>query len=317
MKWGLGHSYDSVEFIPTKLRAYIDLTKPASSVGVAGGYFLASLFYFAYTGGGGWIAEAGTKLFSIIYVSLTIFFAHSASQAMNMAEDAEMDRQTPHKQNRPIPSGLVTEEEARTIAWILAAFALGRAYLVNWRFGVFATILVFMGVFYNLPPIRAKERIISIPWQAVSRGLLTFPAVWAAYGNPLALEAWTLGLFMFLYVLGYQNSADIIDREVDEEYGVRTFVVEFGVRDTVKISLYSMVAMVVVLLISLFTGVLEGELMSMLLIIPYCMYMSAEMWDHPQKVSETTGNHPAWLMYYGGMVLLVLIPLVSVAVSKA
>jgi len=49
-------------------------------------------------------------------------------------------------------------------------FAVGRAYLVNSTFGVGVSVLVLMGVFYNLAPIRAKERIISIPWQAVSRG---------------------------------------------------------------------------------------------------------------------------------------------------
>lgn len=308
VKWGLGQSYDRVQYIPKKLRAYIDLTKPASSVGVGLGYFIASLFYFY---GGGHTPITGEKLFSMIYVSVTILLAHSASQAMNMAEDAEMDRDTPHKQDRPIPSGIVSEDEARSIAWIMAALALGRGFMVNWRFGIFTTILVFMGIFYNLAPVRAKERIISIPWQAASRGLFTFPAVWSAYGNPFAPEAWALGLFLFFYVLGFQNSADIIDREVDAEYGVRTFVVEFGVKNTVLIAFGSLVAMMTVLSLSILAGTLDKNMISLAIVLPIGLYMVREMWENPYRVSDKTGNHPAWLWFYGGLVVIIATPLAT------
>jgi len=309
MKLGLGQSYDSVEYLPRKIRAYIDLTKPASSVGVGGGYLVASLFYFAYANGGGNIVETQQQLFSIIYVSLTMFLAHSASQALNMAEDAEMDRSTPHKQNRPIPSGVVSEEEARSLAWILSAFALGRAFMVNWRFGVFVTVLLFMGIFYNLAPIRAKARIISIPWQAVARGLLVFPTVWAAYGDPFAVEAWALGVFLFFYVLAFQNSADIIDRHVDEEYGIKTFIVVFGVGTTITIASVSVAMMILTLSVSIVTGILPVRLGWLMVVIPPCLYMLYKMGTRPYEVSETTGNHPVWLWYYGGLVTIITVPL--------
>lgn len=311
MKLGLGNSYDDVEYLPRKVRGYIDLTKPASSVGVAGVYLIASIFYFAYVEGRGSILEMAPKLSSMIYLSLTIFLAHSASQAMNMAEDAEMDRNTEHKKNRPIPSGVVEEEEARALSWVLVFIALAFGYLKNWRFGAAVTLLIFMGIFYNLDPIRAKERIISIPWQAVSRGLFSFPVVWTAYGNPFAPEAWVLGLFMFFYVLGFQNSADIIDRHVDAEYGIRTFVVEFGVRNTAIIALTSMAAMIATVIGAVSYGILPARHLIFLVIIPFCCYMLYHMWRNPHRVSETTGNHPAWLWFYVGMVLAVVTPAIT------
>lgn len=306
MKTGLGQPYENVSILPTKIRAYLDLTKPASSVGVGGGYFLGSLFYFYYTGQSHMIAN---ELISIIYVSVTVLLAHGASQAMNMAEDAEMDRKTEHKKTRPIPSGVVTEEEARSLAWILVAFALGRAYLVSSMFGVFVSVLVMAGIFYNLSPVRAKERIISIPWQAASRGLFMFPAIWAAYGDPFQPAPWALGLFMFFYVLGFQNSADIMDRHVDEEHGIRTFVVEFGVRKTVMIAFGAAMAMYTVLGLSVAAGILPNRLLVMVATLPLTLYMVMIMWREPYAVSETTGNHPAWLWFYAGMVLIVAVPL--------
>jgi 4-hydroxybenzoate polyprenyltransferase len=234
--------------------------------------------------------------------------AHGASQALNMAEDAEMDRNTPHKQNRPIPSGIITEEEARTLAWIAILAAVGRAYITDTTFGVFVSVLVFFGIFYNLSPIRAKERIISIPWQAASRGLLSFPTIWAAYGNPWQPFPWVLGTFMFFYVLSFQNSADIIDREVDEEYGIKTFVVVLGVKRTMFVALGGTIAMIATLGIGVAYGIVPVELLSMLLIIPFCAWMLWTMWDRPYTIDETTGNHPAWLWFYVGMVLCVVIP---------
>lgn len=313
MKLGLGESYEKVEYLPRKMRAWMDLTKPASSVGAFGAAFLASILYFLYVEGGGIVWIMDEKLISIIYVSVTMWLAHSASQVMNMAEDAEMDRHTSHKKNRPIPSGVVSEEEARSIAWILAAVAFGRAYLINFSFGVFTTILIFLGIFYNLEPIRAKERIISIPWQAVSRGLIPFPAIWAAFGDPFTPSPWVFGLFLFFYVLGFQNTADIIDRHIDREYGVKTFVVVFGVRKTILIAFWSTMAMAGVITLSIWVNLIESRFYWMLLITPYCLYMCGSMQTYPYKISKRTGNHPTWLLFYIGLVII-LVMLVGIEV---
>lgn len=306
MKWGLGQSYERVSILPVKLRAYLDLTKPASSVGAFGAAFLASMVFFLYVEGRGVVWIMDNKLISIIYVGVTVWLAHSASQVMNMAEDAEMDRQTEHKKNRPIPSGVVTEEEARSIAWILAAVAFGRAYLINLSFGVFITILIFMGIFYNLNPIRAKERIISIPWQAVSRGLIPFPAIWAAYGDPFSVFPWVFGFFTFFYVLGFQNTADIMDRHIDEMYGVKTFIVVFGVKNTVVIAFWCTMAMAGTLIFSIWLNLIETRFYWMLIMVGYCLNMCGKLWADPYKVSEKTGNHPTWLLFYIGLVIMLL-----------
>lgn len=309
VKWGLGQSYDRV-VVSKKLRAYGDVAKPASTLGVMGLYCLSSIFYFYYIGNPHGIT---THIGDIVIVCLTVASAHGASQAMNMAEDADMDRETPHKQNRPIPAGIISEEEARSVAWLGSGFALGASYVVSTDYGILMSILVFFGIFYNLSPIRAKERIISIPWQAASRGLLSFPTIWAAYGDWQSPFAWTMGLFMFFYVMGFQNSADIIDREVDEKYGIRTFVVEFGVKETVKIAGGCLVTMAIILGAGVILGTLEPVMLSLLAVFPLCAYMLHIMWERPFTVSDTTGNHPAWLWFYLGMVTVIVGPLATEA----
>lgn len=313
MKLGLGESYDNVSVLPVKLRAYLDLTKPASSLGVGGAFFLASIFYFYYTGQPELIGE---RFSSIIFACVTVVFAHGGSQAMNMAEDAVMDRETPHKQDRPIPAGIVTEEEARTLAWLALSAAIGRAYLVNNGFGVLVTFLVLLGVFYNLNPIRAKERIISIPWQAASRGLFMFPAVWAAYGDMWTLTPWVLSLFMFFYVLGFQNTADIIDEDVDRKYGISTLVVELGLENVVYIAGGCMLMMLSTIWLAVELAILPTRMIWMLAILPFCMVMLYHMMYNPYEIDDRTGNHPAWMWFYLGMVLSVAIPLAVEVLSS-
>lgn len=308
MKLGLGDSYDNTSVLPKKARAYIDITKPASTVGVAGGFLIGLIFYYFYTGQPQQITQ---DISTIVFASVTMGLAHGASQAMNMAEDAEMDRDTPHKQNRPIPSGIITEEEARTLAWFALMAAVGRAFLTGDQFGVMVTILALFGVFYNLSPIRAKERVISIPWQAVSRGLLMFPAIWAVNGEIMSPTPWVLGVFMFFYVFGFQNSADIIDRDVDEEYGIKTFAVMYGVKGIAVIASGATLLMLSTVLLSVEFGLLEPKLLSLLSIIPFCMIMIYHMYFNSDSVSESTGNHPAWLWFYGGMLCIVALPLAT------
>ena len=303
VKRGLGDEYDDVSILPVKARAYLDLTKPASSIGVAGAFFLASLFYFEYTG-----SVIVGNLRDIIFASVTIALAHSASQALNMAEDSEMDAQTPHKQDRPIPAGIVTTEEARTLAWFLILAAIGRAYLTRGMFGIFITVLVVFGIFYNLNPIRAKERVISIPWQATSRGLLLFPAVWSAYGDPFTPLPWVFGVFMFWYVLSYQNSADIADREVDAEYNINTFIVLFGIKRTGYIATVGTLLMIVTILLAVYLSLVPGYFIWLLAVLPLCVTMLYYMIVKHEEVSDATGNSPAWLVYYAGFILITSIP---------
>jgi len=308
MKWGLGESYSRTSIVPERIRAYIDLTKPASTVGMSVAFLFGSLFFFYYHNN---IHGIISNWANVVFATVTVALAHGASQTLNMAEDADMDAKTEHKRNRPIPSGLVSVDEARTLAWILILISLGRAYMVDTQFGMMMTVTIFFGVFYNLGPIRAKERRISIPWQAVSRGLLSFPVVWSAYGNVYSALPWTLGLFMFFYVLGFQNSADIIDREVDASHNIKTFVVMYGVKGVSVIASGSMFMMIAVMSFGISMNIVPRDLSSMLLIIPFCLFMLYHMAVNPHKIDSRTGNHPSWMWYYAGVMLSFVIPFLT------
>lgn len=309
MKLGIGQSYDKV-IVSRKIRAYFDLTKPASSVGVMLAIpFTAILFGELYHGGGVWYALENWE--TIVHAGTAMFLLHGGSQAMNMSEDAEMDMKSSHKQNRPIPAGIVSEEEARSIAWIMIMAGISRAFITEVAFGVFAVVLAFMGVFYNLKPIRAKNILwVNLIWQAGSRGLLLYPAAFAAFGDPLNPIAWGLGVVGFLLVLSMQNTADFSDVKIDEEYGVITPAVHYGLTDLTYIMAGISLIMFGVFTIFVHLGVVPNFWSIYLLAIPIGWSMW-KLYTEPEGINSVSDNHISWYVFYFCLASLYMLPAVQ------
>jgi len=306
VKLGLGESYDKT-LINKKIRAYIDVGKPASSLPVTLTIICASIMYAELNGmdGIGFVLNNWTD---VIYASITAFLLHSASQSLNMAEDAHIDRQTEHKQNRPIPSGVITEEEARSLAWIFMFVGIARAFTITPEYGLFAIVLAFMGVFYNLDPIRAKKKLwVNLIWQAVSRGLLLYPAAFAVWGDATNPVAWGMGVVAFLLVLSLQNSADLPDTEMDEKYDIITPAVYYGAIPLIQIMAGISLLMFIVLGIFIYLNIVPNFWLVYLLSVPIALSL-IKLYRNPQETSDISGQSAVWYAYYGSLASLYILP---------
>lgn len=81
----------------------------------------------------------------------------SSNYVLNEILDAPTDRNHPVKRNRPIPSGQVLVPVAYAEWILLGLLGLGLAYQINRPFFLVACSLLFMGLVYNVPPVRSKE----------------------------------------------------------------------------------------------------------------------------------------------------------------
>lgn len=312
VKLGLGDSY-SKTIVPEKIRAYVDITKPASSIGVMATVPFSSLFY------GELYREGGVEFLignweTVLYASVTLFLLHGASQGLNMAEDAFIDKQTPHKQNRPIPSGVISEEEARSLSWIFMFVGVSRAFTISEQFGLFCVVLAFLGIFYNLNPIRAKKRLwINLSWQATSRGLLLYPATFAIWGDGLNEVGWTLGAASFILVLAYQNSADFSDCKIDEKFGILTPAVYHGLDKLVMIMAGLTVIFFSFIALSIMAGLIPPLWGLFFLAIPMSWSLWS-LWNEPEGISGISGNHDSWLVFYFSLASMYMIPAIQVII---
>src|SRR4051794_28169902 len=81
----------------------------------------------------------------------------SSNYVLNEILDAPTDRSHPVKCNRPIPSGRVRLPIAYA-EWVLLGVAgLALAWALNRPFLYAGMFLLFMGVVYNVPPVRSKD----------------------------------------------------------------------------------------------------------------------------------------------------------------
>jgi len=126
----------------------------------------------------------------------------SSNYSINECLDAAEDRQHPEKRFRPVAAGRVRRGGAYLQWFVLGAAGLALAWWVNRPFFLTAVALLVMGILYNVPPVRLKERpYIDVLSEAINnpiRLLLGWYAVGCFLVPPasLLLAYWMLGSFL-------------------------------------------------------------------------------------------------------------------------
>lgn len=138
----------------------------------------------------------------LVAACISVCFAASANYAINEYLDAPFDRLHPMKCNRPAARGLIQLPYLFIEYFSLAACATLLGYAVNTLFGSLIIFLLFMGLIYNVPPLRAKDRAwLDVIVESVNnpiRLLLGFSIV-VANGLPpssFILGYWAAGAYL-------------------------------------------------------------------------------------------------------------------------
>jgi len=232
-----------------------------------------------------------------IYVGVTLAIAQGAGQCINQFADVELDKMV--KPHRPIPSGLVSREEALGLSWLLAMFAVGRAFTISTFFGLVVLVLLFFAVFYSLAPFspRRAHSLLNTGWMAFSRGFMPMLAVWSVYGD--LGSAWQYSVLAFLWVMGFQSTKDVPDSEGDKNFGVKTIPNSYGLKGQVVVmttctALYTLLA-------------LEFRAYIMLLVVPLAALGTLTVRKQTQLIENTI----AWAAFYLGLGLVYILMFIT------
>lgn len=126
---------------------------------------------------------------------LSTCFVASANYVINEWLDAEFDRHHPLKKGRPSAIGSVEGKYVLLEYLVLLIAGLGLAYTISIEFLIFSFALLFMGIVYNVRPMRTKDRVyldvlsesINNPlrfllgWSVVAHGLFPPTSILLAY----------------------------------------------------------------------------------------------------------------------------------------
>lgn len=237
-------------------------------------------------------------LYTAIYVGITLALVQSCGQCLNQYADVELDK-TIKKEYRPIPSGLVSREEALGLSWILAIFAMGRAFTISTFFGLTILVLIFFAVFYSLAPFSPRKihPLANVVWMAVSRGFIPMFAVWSVFGEPG--KAWQYSLLAFIWVLGFQSSKDVTDVDGDKEFGIKTIPNTYGLRGL-------SITMIICTAVYIFLGIYFNMYIMLLTVGLAGLAILTT-----KRQSELTENTWSWTCFYAGLGLLYILMFIN------
>jgi 4-hydroxybenzoate polyprenyltransferase len=144
----------------------------------------------------------GIGLLPLLLVPVSVCLLASANYTINEFLDAQFDRFHPLKSSRPGARGLLDGRLVLLQYLILAACGLAAASQINRAFAVTGLVLLVMGVVYNTPPVRTKDKayldVLSESVNNPLRFLLGWFAVTATYLPPASalLAYWMGGAFL-------------------------------------------------------------------------------------------------------------------------
>jgi len=212
-------------YIGERMRGFFDLMRPFTILGgLTAGFFLTMLAAKVY----GVPFDFPLALF----VGLILGLLQGASQALNQSiqEELEIDKISGKAKYRPTGRGIISLNEGKIFATILYAAVIACAFFIKPLFGLFISIIAFFGVFYTLPPIRAKRFfLVNNVWQGIARGMLPIFAVFAIFANPFTSFSIALASVIGMWMVGAQASKDHGDDvKGDSRYGIQTFFVRLS-----------------------------------------------------------------------------------------
>lgn len=305
--WGK-ESYEKAMLLPKKVRGFIDLIRPFTLLapligGISGGLM-------------GWRAVTDDPLpflfidhnfpflqyhngfLELLIGASTLIILNAASNALNAVYDVEIDKI--NKPYRPIPSGVVTKDEARTVAWILYPIVLFRAVWVNRTFGLFVLMIMLITIAYSTRPLRLKKRLwISNFSIAFARGLLGFVAAWSIFGDPFSdATPWIIGGVMMIFLIGAITSKDFTDIIGDKVHGIRTLPVVYGIKKSAVISGPFFVLPFILILLGLMAGVLKLAMFWLVLLALWGVIIAVLMQTVATREEKIFENSIVWVNMY-------------------
>jgi 4-hydroxybenzoate polyprenyltransferase len=277
--------------LPRKLGAYVELIRPFTLLAPLFGGLGASLLALSSQD------FEGFSWPTLIYGVVTLMLLNAASNCMNAAYDAHIDRI--NKPYRPIPKGLVTRDEAFSIAFLLYFVAFVRAMLISVEFWALVTIITIITIYYSMPPVRFKKRFwvsnISI---ALARGLLGFVAAWSIFGDPSDPTPWVIGGILFIYLVGATTSKDFTDIEGDREFGMRTLPVVYGPKRAALVTGPFFILPFIFIPLGVLRGYLIDASNYLMVLMVWGIYVMVMLQNHATERDPNFENSPVWKHMY-------------------
>lgn len=181
-----------------------------------------------------WLAGGGVPSPSVLLVFvLGVFLMRAAGCVVNDYADRAFDGHVKRTAGRPMPSGRVSEKEAKIlfVSLVLVSFAL-------------VLTLNAMTIWLSLAALALAwvypfmKRVTHLPQVVLGAAFgWSIPMAYAAVSESLPLSCWLLFLANICWTVAYDTLYAMVDRDDDLKIGIKSTAVLFGRHDKLIVGL--------------------------------------------------------------------------------
>lgn len=198
-----------------------------------------------------WVATPGLPPLWILAVFVAgVWLMRAAGCVVNDYADRKFDGHVKRTANRPLPSGAVSEKEARNlfVGLVLLSFLLvltlnTMTILLSVAALALAWVYPFMKRYTHLPQVVLGA---AFGW--------SIPMAFAAVSESVPLSCWLLFIANICWAVAYDTQYAMVDRDDDIKIGIKSTAILFGRHDTLIIGILQIVVMGLMALVGWLNG---------------------------------------------------------------
>ncbi|EMU1128905.1 TPA: 4-hydroxybenzoate octaprenyltransferase [Citrobacter koseri] len=208
-----------------------------------------------------WVATPGVPQLWILAVFVAgVWLMRAAGCVVNDYADRKFDGYVKRTANRPLPSGAVTEKEARTLFVVLVALSFLLVLTLNTM-----TILLSIAALALAWVYPFMKRYTHLPQVVLGAAFgWSIPMAFAAVSESVPLSCWLMFLANILWAVAYDTQYAMVDRDDDLKIGIKSTAILFGRHDKLIIGILQIAVLALMALIGWLNGLGWGYYWSVL-----------------------------------------------------
>ncbi|QDP03045.1 4-hydroxybenzoate octaprenyltransferase [Thalassotalea sp. PS06] len=182
-----------------------------------------------------------------IVFTLGVFIMRSAGCVINDYADRNVDGKVKRTSQRPLVSGLMSEQQAKNLFFLLIAIAFALVLTLSWQTIALSVVALLLASSYPF-----MKRYTHFP-QVVLGAAFSWGMIMAfmEIRGYIPLEAWLLFAANLVWTVAYDTMYAMVDRDDDIKIGVKSTAVLFGRFDKLIIALMQLVVLILLIWVGL------------------------------------------------------------------
>ncbi len=198
-----------------------------------------------------WVATPGVPPLGILVVFIAgVWLMRAAGCVVNDYADRKFDGHVKRTANRPLPSGAVSEKEARNLFIVLVLLAFVLVLTLN-----LMTILLSVAALALAWTYPFMKRYTHLPQVVLGAAFgWSIPMAFAAVSESVPLSCWLMFFANILWAVAYDTLYAMVDRDDDVKIGIKSTAILFGRHDKLIVGILQVLVLVLMATVGWLNG---------------------------------------------------------------